>query len=64
VIQAEREESEARRKHIAAQNRAANPTRSARVVPSTTRADDLAALFGHTLQDDAGPVNWASLTRA
>lgn len=64
MTKAEREESERRRKLIAEQSRAANPPRSARIVHSTDRAEDLAALLGHTLQDDSGPVNWAALTRA
>ena len=60
----ERRVSEKRRKLIAAQNRAANPHRTNRVVPTRTRADDLAALLGVTLSDDDGPVNWRALTKA
>lgn len=64
MIDREREESEARRKHIAAQSRAANPPRRNRLISQSTLGEDLAALLGRSLQADDGPVNWAALTKS
>lgn len=63
MIQRERDESEKRRKQIAAASRAANPRRPNRVIPPSDRGTELLARLGVTVTDDDGPVNWKALTR-
>ncbi len=62
MTEAERKLSEERRKLIAAQNRAANPSRPNRVIQPSDRADDLLARIGVHVDNDM-PVNWKELTR-
>jgi hypothetical protein len=62
VTDDDRRVSEARRKLIAGQSRAANTARVNRVIPPSDRADDLLAGMGVTAGPDA-PVDWKALTR-
>jgi hypothetical protein len=61
MIQAERDQSNARRDLIAAQNRASNRPRPNRVIPPADRADEMLARIGITVDDDR-PVDWKALT--
>lgn len=59
----ERRLSEERRKLIAAASRAANPTRTNRVLPQNDRATELLARLGINVSDDDTAVNWAAIAR-
>lgn len=62
MIQRERDESEARRKLIAAQNRAMNRPRPNRVIQPADRSQEILASVGLWRAPDE-QVNWAALTR-
>ena len=62
MIDREREESEARRKLIFAQNRAANRPRPNRVIPAYDRSEEILTNVGLWHPEEEG-INWAALTR-
>lgn len=64
MTQAERELSEERRKHIAAQSRAANPPRPARIIAPADRDEEMLGRMGFAIRKDDPEINWALLTRA
>lgn len=61
MTDAERRQSEERRKLIAAQNRAANRPRPNRVIKPADRGDELLARIGITVDDDRA-IDWKALT--
>lgn len=61
MTQAERDESERRRKLIDAQRRAANPPRPNRVIPPADRGDEMLARLGIDDGDDRA-IDWKALT--
>lgn len=63
MTQAERDESEARRRHIAAQSRAANPPRPVRIIAPADRDEEMLGKMGFAIQKDDPSVNWSLLTR-
>lgn len=63
MTEAERQESEARRKLIAAQSRAANPPRPVRIVPAADRSDEILERTGFHMNRPGEGINWGALTR-
>lgn len=61
MTDAEREQSDARRRMIAEQNRAANRHRPNRVIPAADRGDEMLARIGITVADDRA-IDWKALT--
>lgn len=64
MIQAERDESEARRKLIARQSREANRPRPIRIIAPADRNQEILERTGLAVKDDDGPIDWAALTRS
>lgn len=62
MTDAERRESEARRKLIATQSRAANRPRPNRVILPADRDTEILSRTGLYVEEDRA-VNWAALTR-
>jgi hypothetical protein len=64
MIDRERTEAEARRRHIAAQSRAANPPRKHRIIPAADRDSEMLGRMGFTVHSEDDSINWAALTKA
>lgn len=64
MIQAERDESEARRKLIARQSREANRPRPIRIIEPVDRDREILERTGLAVKDADRPVDWAALTRS
>ena len=64
MIQAERDESEARRKLIARQSREANRPRPVRIIGGGDRNQEILERTGLYVKDDDRAIDWAALTRS
>jgi hypothetical protein len=62
VTQAERDESEARRRLIARQSREANRPRPIRIIEPGDRNREILERTGLAVKGDDGPIDWKALT--
>lgn len=62
MIQAERDESEARRMLIARMSREANRPRPVRIIAPVDRDQEILERTGLYVKDDDRPIDWKALT--
>lgn len=64
MTDAEREQAERQRRHIAAVNRAANRPRPVRIIAPADRDTEMFERLGFAIAKDDRAVDWAALTRS